>query len=185
MNHLTNSRIWATCLLLWFGMSCYSHVWAQHMMKGKASYYADYMHGKQCANGSLYNKNDFTCAHRTLPFGTVLKVTNLNNGLSTMVTVTDRGPYSKGRVIDLTRAAAQEIKMIASGVAPVMLEIISGNLLLDNKILHNFLDEQILSLSKQNEFMHMFRLIPEELEPQWMDKSVHQPLPKKKTKKNN
>ena len=99
--------------------------------------------------------------------------------------MTDRGPYSKGRVIDLTRAAAQEIKMIASGVAPVMLEIISGNLLLDNKILHNFLDEQILSLSKKNEFMHTFRLIPEKLEPQWMDKSVHQPLPKKKTKKNN
>ena len=182
MNHPTNFRIWATCVLLWLGMSCNSDMWAQHLMKGKASYYADFMHGRKCANGSIYNKNDFTCAHRTLPFGTVLKVTNLNNGLSTMVTVTDRGPYSKGRVIDLTRAAAQEIKMIASGVVPVMLEVISGNLLLDNKILHNFLDEQILALSKKNESTLMFKLIPKELEPLWMDKSVHQPLPKKKRK---
>ena len=185
MNHLTHSRRWTMMVLLWFGMSIFGTIRAQHMMKGNATYYADFFHGKRSADGSVFNQNSFTCAHRTLPFGTVLKVTNQRNGLSTIVTVTDRGPYGRGLVIDLTRAAAQEIKMIASGVAPVMLEIISGNLLLDNKILHNFLDEQILSLSKKNEFMHMFRLIPEELEPQWMDKSVHQPLPKKKTKKNN
>ena len=66
------------------------------MMKGNATYYADFFHGKRSADGSVFNQNGFTCAHRTLPFGTVLKVTNLNNGLSTMVTVTDRGPYSKG-----------------------------------------------------------------------------------------
>ena len=93
MNHLTHSRRWTMMALLWFGMSIFGTVWAQHMMKGKATYYADFFHGKRCADGSIFNQNGFTCAHRTLPFGTVLKVTNQRNGLSTIVTVTDRGPY--------------------------------------------------------------------------------------------
>ena len=169
MNHPTKFRIWAAGILLCFGISFCNPAVAQHLMKGKATYYADYMHGKRCADGSVYNKNGFTCAHRTLPFGTVIKVTNLNNGLSTTVTVTDRGPFGKGLVIDLTRAAAQEIKMIASGVVPVTLEVVKGKHLHGNEALHDFLDEQIDSISSKEEYLRMFELEPEILEPHWMD----------------
>ncbi|GEM_PF-1496700 len=170
MNHLTHSRRWTMMALLWFGMSIFGTIRAQHMMKGKATFYADFFHGKRSADGSVFNQNGFTCAHRTLPFGTVLKVTNQRNGLSTIVTVTDRGPYGRGLVIDLTRAAAKEINMISAGVVPVVLEIIKGDVLLGNvEQLHAFLNEQLDSISNKYEFLHMYEKNAEELEPHWMD----------------
>lgn len=91
---------------------------------GKASYYSNDLHGRKMSNGERYDRNDFTCAHRTLPFGTRLRVTNTNNGKEVEVRVTDRGPYSHGRIVDLSYAAAREIDMIASGVAYIKVEVL-------------------------------------------------------------
>lgn len=89
-----------------------------------ASYYAEAFHGKLTSSGEKFNMNDFTCAHKELPFDTVLKVTNLKNGLSVNVRVNDRGPFVLGREIDLSCAAAKQLKMIGDGTAKVKLEIV-------------------------------------------------------------
>ena len=91
---------------------------------GKASFYGPGFHGRRAANGSIYDMNEMTCAHKSLPFGSILKVTNQNNGKSITVKVTDRGPYVKGRIIDLSVAAAKEIDMVDKGVVPVKVEVI-------------------------------------------------------------
>lgn len=87
--------------------------------KGKASYYADYYEGRKTANGEIYRQNRITAAHKTLPFDTKVLVTNLSNNKSIIVRINDRGPYVKGRIIDLTKAAAKEIGMIGAGVEKV------------------------------------------------------------------
>ena len=87
--------------------------------KGLASYYDDSFHGRKTASGVKYDKNKFSAAHKTLPFGTKVKVTNPANGKSVIVEVNDRGPYIKGRIIELSRKAADQIGMIKKGVAPV------------------------------------------------------------------
>lgn len=89
------------------------------VITGKASYYADSFQGKKTANGERYQKGKFTAAHKTLPFGTKVKVTNLKNGRTVKVRINDRGPYAKGRVIDLSKKAAKKIGMIQQGVAEV------------------------------------------------------------------
>lgn len=89
---------------------------------GKASYYSKNLHGRRTSDGSRYHKDSLTCAHRTLPFGTLLKVTNKQNGKEVVVKVTDRGPYGHGRVVDLSTAAAKELGMLASGIAQVKIE---------------------------------------------------------------
>lgn len=98
-------------------------MYAQHF-DGMASYYGAECHGKKSANGSKFDMHAYTCAHKSLPFGTKLRVTNINNGKSIVVTVTDRGPYVRRRIIDLSFAAAKEIDMMRSGVAPVSIEIV-------------------------------------------------------------
>lgn len=90
-----------------------------------ASYYADDFHGKKTSNGEVFNMYAFTCAHKILPFGTVVKVTNLKNGKSVQVRVNDRGPFVKTREMDLSKAAAVKLGMIKSGTARVNLEIVS------------------------------------------------------------
>ena len=91
---------------------------------GKASWYGPGFHGRLTANGERYNQNALTAAHPSLRFGTKVQVTNLNNGRSVVVRINDRGPYSGGRVIDLSAAAARSLNMISSGVAPVQLTIL-------------------------------------------------------------
>lgn len=91
---------------------------------GKASYYGNGVHGHRTSDGSRYHKDSLTCAHRTLPFGTLLKVTNKNNGREVVVRVTDRGPFVKGRVVDLSMAAAKQLDMVSAGVAPVVVETV-------------------------------------------------------------
>ncbi len=86
---------------------------------GKASYYANRFHGKKTSSGEIYNKDSLTCAHRTLPFGTKLQVTNPKNNKSIVVTVNDRGPHTKNRLIDLSYAAAKELGIIHQGIASV------------------------------------------------------------------
>ena len=91
---------------------------------GNATYYADYFHGKKASDGTLYHRDSMTCAHKTYPFGTVLRVRNKKNGNEVYVTVTDRGPFRRGCIVDLSRAAAEQLDMIASGVVPVEVELV-------------------------------------------------------------
>ena len=93
-------------------------------LTGVASWYGPGFHGNRSANGEIYNQNAFTAAHRNLPFGTQVRVTNLNNGLSVIVRINDRGPYVRGRIIDLSAAAARTLGMMQTGVAPVSLEVL-------------------------------------------------------------
>lgn len=90
---------------------------------GKASYYSKKSTGARTASGQKLHHDSLTCAHRSYPFGTMLKVTNLNNNKSVIVKVIDRGPFGKGRIIDLSWAAAKEIGMLAQGVASVKIEV--------------------------------------------------------------
>ena len=94
--------------------------------EGLASYYANHFHGRKTSSGIIYDKNGYTCAHRTLPFGTMLKVTNLRNNKSTIVKVNDRGPFAHKRIIDLSYAAAKDIGLIGAGVAMVRIEKINS-----------------------------------------------------------
>ena len=91
---------------------------------GYASWYGPRFHGRRTASGEIYDMNALTAAHKTLPFGTLVRVTNLQNGKSVVVRINDRGPYVKGRIIDLSAAAAKKIGLDKSGVAKVKLEII-------------------------------------------------------------
>jgi rare lipoprotein A (peptidoglycan hydrolase) len=95
-----------------------------HTLQGVASWYGYPHHGRLTASGRRFNMSELTAAHRTLPLGTRLRVTNLGNGRAVTVTITDRGPFVKRRVIDLSYAAAREIGMIGPGTAPVQLEIL-------------------------------------------------------------
>ena len=93
---------------------------------GVASYYAHKYHGRTTASGERFDMNDLTAAHKTLPFGTRVRVTNLDNGKSVTVRVNDRGPFVKGRVIDLSLAAAKKVDMVHAGLANVEVRRVSG-----------------------------------------------------------
>src|SRR5688572_22965743 len=92
--------------------------------EGKASYYSNKLEGRKMANGEKYNPKKLTAAHKTLPFGTRIKVTNLDTKESVKVTVTDRGPFSPGRVVDLSYSAADKLNILKAGVAPVRLKTV-------------------------------------------------------------
>ena len=126
-------------LLLFGGCSCSNHyTWKQNIIRpsfrtanlnkktltGLASYYGRPFHGKTTASGERFNMYELTAAHKTLPFNTKVKVVNLSNKKSIIVRINDRGPYIKGRVIDLSYRAAQRIGLIKSGITTVRLEIL-------------------------------------------------------------
>lgn len=92
---------------------------------GYASWYGGKFHGRFTANGEVYDMNKLTAAHRTLPFGTCVKVVNIDNGKSIIVKINDRGPFVEGRIIDLSRAAAEKIDMLKNGIARVFIEAVS------------------------------------------------------------
>ena len=87
--------------------------------QGKASYYSDEFDGRKTASGSIFKQNKRTAASKTLPFGTKVKVVNLNNGKTVRVRITDRGPFVAGRIIDLSKKAARKLGMLQQGVANV------------------------------------------------------------------
>lgn len=91
---------------------------------GMASYYADKFHQRRTASGQRYDRNEFVAAHRSFPFGTLLRVTNLANDRVVMVRVIDRGPFVKGRILDLSRRAAEELEFIGVGLARVRIEVL-------------------------------------------------------------
>jgi rare lipoprotein A len=95
--------------------------------EGNASWYGVPFNGRRASNGEIYDMYKLTAAHRTLPFDTVVRVTNVNNGKFAVVRITDRGPFVENRIIDLSFAAAQQIESVGPGVVPIRLEVISGS----------------------------------------------------------
>ena len=99
---------------------------ASKISTGVVSWYGDKFHGRKTASGERYDKHELTAAHKSLPFGTKVKVTNIRNGKSVVVEINDRGPYAKSRVLDLSQAAFSEIGHTNTGVMQVEYEIIKG-----------------------------------------------------------
>ena len=95
-----------------------------NVQKGLASWYGPDFHEKLTSNKEIYNMHALTAAHKTLPFGTYVRVTNLNNGKSVVVRINDRGPFVKGRIIDLSYSAAKKLGMDITGVAPVKIKVL-------------------------------------------------------------
>jgi rare lipoprotein A len=98
----------------------------EYVEEGVASWYGVPFNGRRTSNGEIYDMHEFTAAHRTLPFGAVVRVTNLRNGKQTQVRINDRGPFVADRVIDLSLSAAQAIEMVGTGTSQVRLEVIAG-----------------------------------------------------------
>jgi rare lipoprotein A len=98
---------------------------AGYTEEGNASWYGVPFNGRRASNGEIYDMYKLTAAHRTLPFETIVRVTNLNNGKSTVVRITDRGPFVDNRIIDLSLAAAREVDSVGAGVVPVRVEVLS------------------------------------------------------------
>jgi len=92
---------------------------------GKASYYHDKFQGRVTSNGEQYDKNDFTAAHLTLPFNSIVHVLNKKNGKSVIVRINDRGPFKKSRIIDLSKSAAEKIEMVPLGIVPVKIRVMT------------------------------------------------------------
>ena len=97
---------------------------AGSVQEGEASYYAHKYHGRTTANGEIYDETKMTAAHKTLPFGTRVRVTNLANGKKVVVRINDRGPFVKGRIIDLSYKAAGDLDYISRGAVKVRVEIL-------------------------------------------------------------
>ena len=98
--------------------------WVGHKETGQASYYADKFQNRKTANGELYKAGKKTAAHRTLPFGSQVKVTNVRNGKSVVVRINDRGPFVRGRIIDLSRSAFASIGNTRDGLLNVRIEVV-------------------------------------------------------------
>ena len=98
---------------------------ATSVQEGEASYYADTLDGNKTASGEIYDKSALSAAHRSLPFGTKVRVTYLETGQSVEVVINDRGPFAKGRIIDLSSAAAKQLGLIDAGHGKVRLEVIA------------------------------------------------------------
>ena len=94
--------------------------------EGLASYYHNRFHGRKAASGYVHDNDDFVAAHRTLPFGTFVRVTNLKNMKSVIVSIMDRGPRRKSRIIDVSKSAAEVLDFIKAGVTRVRIEVVSG-----------------------------------------------------------
>lgn len=95
-----------------------------YFQEGKASYYSSALHGRKTASGQIYNENKLTAAHKNLPFGTKVKVINKANGRSVLVSINDRGPFVKKRILDLSYFAAKQLNMIRAGVSNIKMEIV-------------------------------------------------------------
>ena len=98
---------------------------AQAIQVGQASWYGKQFQGRRTASGEPFDMNQFTCAHPSLPFGTKVRITNLANGKSVVATVNDRGPYSGGRIVDVSYRAAKALDFVAAGTARVKLEALT------------------------------------------------------------
>lgn len=137
--------------------------------KGKATYYSRRATGSKTSNGQRLHHDSLTCAHRSYPFGTKLKVTNLTNKKSTIVTVTDRGPYGKGKIIDLTFRAAKDIGMLSQGIAMVEIEVYNEVLTPLNTTPQKYVPMEFKFVELENEDSIHFDVI----HPSWQHKQQH------------
>lgn len=154
---IPTSRQVICALLLTFCLSAATATGqTREVFEGEASYYSTAMHGHKMSSGERYDKNGYTCAHLTLPFGTMLKVTNLSNGKTTQVRVADRGPHGRGRVIDLSTAAARDLGMLRAGLAHVRCEVMPSEMEI-------WQEQQSFKMSEEPEYMKQFQLDPPEL----------------------
>lgn len=113
---------------------------------GNATYYGNRWHGRRTSSGEKYHKDSLTCAHRTLPFGTILRVQNPKNGKEVIVRVTDRGPFRKGAVIDLSMAAAREIDMVRDGIAAIVAYPVMGPTNAPDEVIPTLPDLKLMDL---------------------------------------
>ena len=120
---LTKANLFFTSLLLLALAACGTSK-STFTQSGQGSYYADKFRGRPTASGTPYRPSKLTAAHNTLPFGTKIRVTNTRTGRSVKVTVNDRGPHVKGRIVDLSKKAARRIGLVDAGVAPVQLKVV-------------------------------------------------------------
>jgi len=118
-------------LLFLIGLVCQS-IYSYPIQEGKASYYGKDFHGKRTASGEIFNMYTLTAAHKTLPLGTLVEVTNKNNKKKIVVKINDRGPFVKGRILDLSYLAAKKIDMIEKGTADVIIKPLSADWLMSN-----------------------------------------------------
>ena len=127
MSHFNRSIILIFTILL-FGCSSIQHQsrvdWIGYTESGKASFYADKHQLKKTASGELYNRDLKTAAHKSIPFGSTVKVTNVRNRKSVVVKINDRGPFVKGRIIDLSKSAFSRIGKLSSGIINVRIEVL-------------------------------------------------------------
>ncbi|MCD5993273.1 septal ring lytic transglycosylase RlpA family protein [Pseudomonas sp. CDFA 602] len=117
-------RLLSACSALALLAGCASHEIDPHGYDetGRASYYGARHHGNRTASGEPFNQNALTAAHRQLPFGTRVKVTNVDNNKTVVVRINDRGPHTRGRLIDVSREAAEQLGMLRSGTATVRIQ---------------------------------------------------------------
>lgn len=117
--------LWVLAILMLLPFAVIGKVDPGYTQNGKASYYHDSLHGRKTASGEIYNKRAMTAAHKRLPLGSKVRVTDVRSGKSIVVKINDRGPFVKGRIIDLSRTAATKLGMIKKGVAKVKVEVLS------------------------------------------------------------
>ena len=117
---------------------------------GKCGYYADALQGRKTSSGEIYDKSELTCAHKTLPFGTMIRVTRMDNKKSVVVKVNDRGPYLDGYVTDVSRKAAEALGLVRDGVTRVKLEVV---------------ENKASTAVRPAEYSSTSRVLPKELEP--------------------
>jgi rare lipoprotein A len=122
-----NTRIYLICILLILFLPCSSYSDQVFVKSGLASWYGSGHHGNRTASGDKFDMNVYTAAHKTLEFGTKVKVLNIDNGRMVVVTINDRGPYVKGRIIDLSKSAASQLGCMRKGICRVKLEIVQEN----------------------------------------------------------
>lgn len=128
MNLVVNPLLLLQCLWILLqqpGISSVITAGDSTSQAGKASFYHDRFHGQETSNGEFYDKGDFTAAHKTLPFNSIVLVTNKKTGKSAIVRINDRGPFVKSRIIDVSRAAANKLGMVPFGVVPVTIHPLS------------------------------------------------------------
>lgn len=125
-NHYFKKRFFILCCFITLSLFFSEANYAQHTETGLASFYSDNLQGRMTANGEVYDKMKLTAAHRSLAFKTKIKVTNLENKKSVVVIINDRGPFVEGRIIDLSRAAAEKLGFVDKGVVKVRVEVVGG-----------------------------------------------------------
>ncbi|RIJ37529.1 septal ring lytic transglycosylase RlpA family protein [Pontibacter oryzae] len=129
MIHNRKCFIFSLIIFLFVGISqpifAHNNSGKAKTQKGEASWYGSRYHGRKTSSGERYNKNDMTAAHKTLPFGTKVKVTNLDNNESVIVRINDRGPFVGDRIIDVSEAAARKLEFHAQGVGNVRIEVLN------------------------------------------------------------